>query len=925
MHNLFRKIDENIHRRRSKRTRSRAEHLSNIEPLEQRIALTANVYQLDQEGETAGFTTIVLNESGDDLYLRQTFASSDATVRPRLELADNPEFTAASSYAFATNTSPTTNSYQDLFVSLGVPNTHEATNVLGANPITVLPAADVIGGGAGTLPAGMQADPTWAVTPGTLGGLASLGGSRITVRASDAGSGASGADFVFVDTQFLFEIQEGSTNGFIPLVFEADGGAPTTTATLDFGPNDVDDMQLTGDVNLETGQVFLQLRATTGAAYADQIDGTDFFFSYASPVIGEDPSVVTVAPGFSLDVGFSVDLPAPDSVVTINSPINSPNRGTAVNGLVDLRATNVVVNAPVVANDAFSVLPSRFLNAANVDSAATADVFSSNVVNIGPVDAATVEVGAQVFGRGENGRTIPLETSVVAVDPAGDITLSQVVTLAAGREIRFFNPSSNPIYPVTFADPLIESARIVLDPATFFDIQPGAVVGNQGTIETDTYIPLNTYVAAVNTVTGEVYLTRPISLPAGVNNVQFFNPSADPTPAENFESTAPIQATEFVFSIADDPSSDIRDRGQLFIAGSSSLSGVGGGSAAELVVKTNSSDIVLEGDVTVAIQSYFFETTVAEAPFSFTTKNSANISTGNISATELEVTLSNVSPYEAANSVVHAVDLDTTVTSMQISAGSYATQSPPFLQPGPDNDDSVNGPFPFAVTVRETDALTLNTDLSSGGPVAISAGGDLSLTASIESSNDLSFTSAGTITGSAELATTNGQISLVGTGVNLTGLTQVLTAPFDKISTDVSITATNGSVSLGQGVRAVNKVVIEQRSTTGSVQSNGLISAYDVQVFSEGDVDIDTSASFVDVSVASTLDGAANTARTVTVDSDRDSQFRISTAGGTANVSALGVDNDNGTPAVVTDDIAALSLELRETGSSVSNSATRKH
>jgi hypothetical protein len=92
------------------------------------------------------------------------------------------------------------------------------------------------------------------------------------------------------------------------------------------------------------------------------------------------------------------------------------------------------------------------------------------------------------------------------------------------------------------------------------------------------------------------------------------------------------------------------------------------------------------------------------------------------------------------------------------------------------------------------------------------------------------------------------------------------------------------------------------------------LSAHDVQVFSEGDVDIDTSASFVDVSVASNLNSAANTARTVTVDSDRDSRFRISTAGGTANISALGVDNDiNGTPGDTTDDLAALSLELRET------------
>ena len=115
------------------------------------------------------------------------------------------------------------------------------------------------------------------------------------------------------------------------------------------------------------------------------------------------------------------------------------------------------------------------------------------------------------------------------------------------------------------------------------------------------------------------------------------------------------------------------------------------------------------------------------------------------------------------------------------------------------------------------------------------------------------------------------------------------TAPFDGFSTDVSITASNGGVTLGQGVRAVNKIVIDQQSTTGSDSKQwACYQPADVQVFAEGDVDIDTSASFVDVSVASTVNGAANTARTVTVDSDRDSQFRISTAGGTANVSATG-------------------------------------
>ena len=918
MHNLFRRINENVKSRRSLKSRPRAGSLTNIEPLEQRIALTANSFSSEEGGDTPGFFSIVLDESGDDLYLRQSMFAPGGEVVPSLEFADNPEFSARTQFAFDNNNSLAggTNNYQDLFVSLGVPNTHTDTGVLGSNPNTVLPTAELIGGGAGTLPAGMQADPTWAVNPGTLGGSVNFGRSFISVTAQDATTGATGGDGVLLDTQFLFDQQDGGINGTWPLVFRDDAGADATTEiTLSFGSSDIADMNVTGTVDLASGFVILQLRATGGGTYEDVIVGTNFSFSYASPVLAEDSTFVTVAPGDSLDVGFSVDLPAPDSTVTINSPINSPNRGTAVDGLVDLRAPNIIVNAPVVADAGFSVLQSRFLNAADIESNITADVFSSSVVNIGPADAALVDVGAEVFGRGESGRLVPQGTNVIAVDAVtGDITLSQVVSAGIGRQFRFFNPTSSPTFTTTPVDPVVESSTIFLDPtASNFDIQPGAVVGNQGAIETDLFIPLNTFVAAVNTVTGRVDLTRPVSLPAVATSVQFFNPSVDATLAESFEATAPMQANEFSFNIANDLSSDMRDRGRLYIAGSSSLSGVGGGSAGNMLATVNSSDIIFEGPVAVTNQAYFFETAVAETPFSFTTKNSAGISTGSLVATNVEVTLSSMSPAEAANSVVHVVDLDTTVTSMQISAGSYVSQNPPFVEAGPDNDDPIVGPFPFAVTVRETDALVLNTDLSSGGPVAISAGGDLSLTASIQSSSDLSLTSSGVITGAAELATTNGQISLAGTGVALTGLLQVIDRPFDGFSTDVSVEASNGSVSLGQGVRAVNRVVIDQQGTTGSVLSTGAISGYDVQVFAEGDVDINTSASFVDVSVASTVNGAANTARTVTVDSDRDSQFRIGSAGGTVSVSALGVDNDNGTPLDSSDDIAALSLELRET------------
>ena len=98
------------------------------------------------------------------------------------------------------------------------------------------------------------------------------------------------------------------------------------------------------------------------------------------------------------------------------------------------------------------------------------------------------------------------------------------------------------------------------------------------------------------------------------------------------------------------------------------------------------------------------------------------------------------------------------------------------------------------------------------------------------------------------MTTANGSIDVEATDVNISGLTQVLTAPFDPTTTDVTVTATNGSVQLGQGIRAVNKVVIDQRTQAaiptlvGSVSSNGLISANDLRVFSQGNVTIDTAS-----------------------------------------------------------------------------------
>lgn len=897
--------------RRGRRRERRASFLASAENLEPRIALTVNIFTHIAGGDSPGYAAFILDESGDDLYLRQTLQTIGAGSRPvpHLELADNPGFFSSFDVGFSTNSIDTTNNYQDIFVSQGVQNTHFDVAGVTASPITILPAADNIGGGTGTLPPGLIPDVTHHVSPGTLGGSVNFFGSGAVITIPAGGSAP-----ISIATQNLLDEQDGLIGGSWPLVFQNN----ETSITLPFGAEP--DMVVTGNANLYTGAVSLDLRDTTGAPYPAT---TSFSFNYMSPVIADDPSTVTLATGLTVDAGFVVDLPSPDSTITVASPINSPSRATADAGLLDLRATNVLVNAPVVADDGTRVLESRFHNSPSLETNVVGDVFTSNIVTIDPADALNVQVGARVFigFDAPDFEWFPSDTNVVAVNAAaGELTLSHVVSTLSGDSLDIYNPSSTTSALVDLpVEPLVQSATIFLDGPGPFDIQPGAVVGAQGAIETDTYIPLNTFVAAVNTVTGRVDLTRPVSLPVGVTTIDFYNNGYDDTKVERFEATTVIESPSFNFHIADDNSSDIRDRGRLYVAGSSGLRGVGGGTAGLLTANVAASDIVFEGDVAVATQSYLFQTTIAEAPYTFTTKNSSGVSTGSLLGTTLDVTLANATPPEAQNSVIQVVDLDTAVASMRISAEDTTAMNPPFPADGPDDHDPIpEGPFPFAITIRESDDLSVDANLASGGPVDVTVGGNLALTSTIQSSQDLTFTAGGAMTGTAWLTTVDGQISLEATDVSIDGLVQVLARPFDGITTDITVTATDGSIALGQGVRAVNKILIDQRSATspatpGGVQSSGLLAAYDVQVFADGDVDIDTAAPFVDVSVASVVNGQANDPRDVTVVSDRAGEFSISTAGGSASVTARGVDVNSDTPSVA-DDVAALSLTLRETG-----------
>ncbi|GAH15198.1 unnamed protein product, partial [marine sediment metagenome] len=132
-------------------------------------------------------------------------------------------------------------------------------------------------------------------------------------------------------------------------------------------------------------------------------------------------------------------------------------------------------------------------------------------------------------------------------------------------------------------------------------LQPGAIIQSQGVPNTPLNIPLNTFVAAVNTTTGRVDFTRPISV-QNTDGLTFFNPANIDTAVEQFRATAPIQAESFNFDIREDVSTSANSRGSLYVAGSSGLLGTTGGSANTLTVSTGMADIVFEGNVDATTQ-----------------------------------------------------------------------------------------------------------------------------------------------------------------------------------------------------------------------------------------------------------------------------------------------------------------------------------
>ncbi len=342
------------------------------------------------------------------------------------------------------------------------------------------------------------------------------------------------------------------------------------------------------------------------------------------------------------------------------------------------------------------------------------------------------------------------------------------------------------------------------------------------------------------------------------------------TEVERLVLSAPVAAPEVGVILVDDLDGAANTRGRFYVSSSGSLTATG-----DMSVDAIASDIIYEGDVSAARQSYRWQTRDDAVPYQFVTTSANGVSLGSMSAPTVDIFLTNTQGVSPANSVQHVVDLDTAVGSLRLSAAQGIGQA------------SNSAPYNYAVTIREQDALTLDASLASGGPVSITAGGAMALNATVRSAEDVRLTSSGAMTGNAWLTTTEGVIGVTGSSVALNGLMQVLAAPFDETLTDIEVVSTNGGISLGGGARAVNRVVLQQ-SGAGAVSSGGVVGAEYLDIVADGAVNLQTDGRYIDI----------ESGGQVTLVEANDAELTLNAAG-LASLTALGVDPNDGRSALV--------------------------
>ena len=862
---LFNRVERDGLRRRKMR---RPE--AHVEQLEKRIALAVDVVSVPQAGDDAGWLT-VLADNGSDVFMKM-----DSTPTRRLLVSDNASFRGGGASTYFLSTTGNFDTSDPTFESVNVYNGSTVDQqVKFPNDIGYSPDFGLL--------------PTWYSANTTQEALTFIVGSR-TIDENDFIAGTINlGDADGTEVRFQSNGQNGwevvGSNSPISVNFgELSRQAPILTITINSpalsgaGTNSVPTLDLEFD-----------------------FERVDFITDRVTSRSGVIPSVVTPTSTFKL----------------FNETTHAYVPGT-LNGEVALNLGDIRGRAPV---------PLSF----QINTRATGtDIPISFRTN----RASEVQQSTRIFAdftvddfRDEN-----VEIKGTFNSETGELTLETTMIEA------YTNQNINPPRRAVSLPVYLDNVEIGLRDLTPFD-DAGDVFGtqfdnfaNELTLFPGSDFTLSLIAELPNTAS-EISIENPlivaanrnggrVSLSAGVVSVDsgirasgsFVIPSATTslfgTAAEIVSINAPVSSPSFDIRVQDNEDTGNYTRSQFLLSQQGSFSNMTNVQAlppaslppaGQVYLEVEDGDAFIEGTISAVEHSYVMRSRVGsevEGPYVFTTASSVTeVQTGEINGETLTMLLANDTlgeNFESYQTMVSNVNLQTSVDRLRMQA---ATRQ----------DHSADFPFPYDITIRESDNLIVDAVSASSGKIDIQANGSLTFLSSVNSMGDIKLESGDDFVVSAPVSTSFGTIDIRGPQVNVANSVRIYGAGSDVLQNDISIEATNGQLVLADAVGAINGVSLNASGPNGSITGDGRVIADTIGATSTGDIIIRTDANGI----------SARTPGVVQLDDQTAAAFEIFdspdvtlTANGLDDVKTLANGTKGLSPALFADVTGALKIAV---------------
>jgi hypothetical protein len=284
--------------------------------------------------------------------------------------------------------------------------------------------------------------------------------------------------------------------------------------------------------------------------------------------------------------------------------------------------------------------------------------------------------------------------------------------------------------------------------------------------------------------------------------------------------------------------------------------------ADEVFVEVIDGDVYIEGRVVAQEQSYLVSSPQmlpdgtsqlgpfpGFVPYNFTTRSRlTGQDVGVLEATTIGITLGNdtivlppvppLSPFMPSTAFA-VLDITTNTSAIRVQASDRV-------------NDPLKQPFPYKLTVRETDDLIVDAVAASSLPISIFADGSIDLLALLESAGDVRLQSTEQFVLGAPITTRFGKIELEAPTIIVQNSIRVLDTVQDERLTDILLNATDGPLVMEDAVSGVNRVELRQGGNGGISGANRVFGDI-VEITANGSVDVRTAATRVIVRSPSTV------------------------------------------------------------------------